>query len=33
MNTTILGDADAAKMLVRPYRQPWDAELRTLGVS
>jgi predicted dehydrogenase len=28
----IVGDADAAKMLVRPYRKPWDAELRGLGV-
>lgn len=29
----ITGDAEAAKLLVRPYRQPWDAELRSLGVS
>ena len=29
----IIGDADAATMLVRPYRKPWDAELRALGVS
>lgn len=30
---TILGDPEAAAMLVRPYRQPWDAELRSLGIS
>jgi predicted dehydrogenase len=29
----IIGDAEAAKMLVRPYPKPWDAELRGLGVS
>jgi predicted dehydrogenase len=29
----ILGDAEAAATLVRPYRRPWDAELRALGVS
>jgi predicted dehydrogenase len=29
----ILGDAEAAGGLVRPYRKPWDAELRALGVS
>jgi predicted dehydrogenase len=29
----ILGDPDAAQMLIRPYRQPWDAELRALGIS
>ena len=28
----IVGDAEAAKMLVRQYRKPWDAELRALGV-
>ncbi|MEK7683905.1 MAG: Gfo/Idh/MocA family oxidoreductase [Verrucomicrobiota bacterium] len=28
----IIGDSEAAKMLVRPYRKPWDAELRALGV-
>jgi len=28
----ILGDAAAANMLVRPYRKPWDAELRALRV-
>lgn len=26
----IVGDAEAARMLERPYRQPWDAELRAL---
>ena len=29
----IIADAEAAKMLVRPYRKPWDAELKALGVS
>ena len=29
----IVNDADAARMLVRPYRAPWDAELKALGVS
>jgi len=28
----IIGDPDASRMLVRPYRQPWDAELRALGI-
>ena len=28
----IVGDPEAAKMLVRPYRKPWDAVLRSLGV-
>jgi hypothetical protein len=27
---TIVGDPEAARMLERPYRAPWDAELRTL---
>lgn len=27
----ILGDPDAAAYLVRPYRKPWDGELRSLG--
>jgi predicted dehydrogenase len=30
---TIVGDAEAARLLVRPYRAPWDAELKALGVS
>jgi predicted dehydrogenase len=30
---TIPGDADAVAMLVRPYRAPWDRELRALGVG
>jgi len=29
----ILDDAEAASMLARPYRPPWDAELRALRVS
>ena len=29
----IIGDPQAAGMLVRPYRKPWDAELRSLNVS
>jgi hypothetical protein len=29
----IVGDPEAQALLTRPYRQPWDAELRTLGVS
>jgi predicted dehydrogenase len=28
----VVGDAEAAAMLVRPYRAPWDAELRALNV-
>ena len=27
----IIGDTEAARMLVRPYRKPWDAELKVLG--
>ncbi|HEX4609527.1 MAG TPA: Gfo/Idh/MocA family oxidoreductase [Urbifossiella sp.] len=30
---TIPGDADAAAALTRPYRAPWDRELRALGVG
>jgi hypothetical protein len=26
----IVGDADAAKLLERPYRAPWDAQLKAL---
>jgi predicted dehydrogenase len=29
----IVDDPQAAEMLQRPYRKPWDAELRALGVS
>ncbi len=29
----IKGDAEAARMLARPYRVPWDAELKALGVG
>jgi predicted dehydrogenase len=29
----IVGDPEAAKLLVRPYRAPWDAELKALGVG
>jgi len=29
----ILGDARASEMLAVPYRKPWDAELRALGVG
>jgi predicted dehydrogenase len=30
---TVAGDKEAALMLVRPYRAPWDRELRALGVG
>ncbi len=29
----IIEDAEAARMLVRPYRAPWDRELKALGVN
>ena len=29
----IVGDRDASEHLVRPYRAPWDRELKALGVS
>jgi hypothetical protein len=29
----IVGDPEATAQLVRPYRKPWDAELRALGLS
>ena len=32
-NETIPGDPEAARWLVRPYRAPWDAELKHLGVG
>ncbi len=30
---TIPGDAEATKLLTRPYRAPWDQELKALGVT
>ena len=29
----VIGDPEASSQLVRPYRAPWDAELRTLLVA
>lgn len=29
----IVGDPEAGAMLVRPYRGPWDEELKSLGIS
>jgi predicted dehydrogenase len=29
----VVGDAEASRMLVRPYRPPWDAELKALNVG
>jgi predicted dehydrogenase len=29
----VAGDAEASRQLVRPYRAPWDAELKALGVG
>jgi predicted dehydrogenase len=28
----VVGDPEASRLLVRPYRAPWDAELKALGV-
>jgi predicted dehydrogenase len=30
---TIVGDVEAAGALVRPYRAPWDSELKALGIG
>lgn len=30
---TVINDAEAAAMLSRPYRTPWDRELKSLGVG
>ena len=32
-NETIVGDTEAAGWLVRPYREPWDKELKALGLG
>jgi predicted dehydrogenase len=29
----VLGDAQASRLLIRPYRAPWDAELKALNVG
>jgi predicted dehydrogenase len=29
----VIGDREASQWLVRPYRAPWDAELKSLGVG
>lgn len=29
----VVGDPEAAELLARPYRKPWDAELRSLNVA
>ncbi len=28
----VIGDPEASRLLVRPYRGPWDAELKAMGV-
>ncbi len=30
---TIPGDAEAERWLIRPYRTPWDRELKALGIG
>lgn len=32
-NEQIVSDPEASAMLTRPYRKPWDSELRALGIS
>jgi len=32
-NEDVIGDSEASSMLVRPYRAPWDKELRAVGVG
>jgi predicted dehydrogenase len=32
-NESIVNDREASRMLTRPYRKPWDAELRALKVA
>ena len=29
----VVGDKEASAMLSRPYRAPWDKELKALGVG
>ena len=29
----VIGDREASEMLVRPYRAPWDAELKAVGIN
>jgi hypothetical protein len=30
---TVVGDPEAAAHLVRPYRPPWDRQLKALGIG